>query len=85
MFVLYYMGLSIAERRQIIRNQRINEIIEVLKSTRKQNRDLDIKKFINELCFRYNCSRRIAKEYYELAFYKLSRPYDEFKHVRGKK
>lgn len=79
------MGLSIAEQRQQIRNFRIKEIIEILKGIRKHHRDLDVKKFINELCFRYNCSRRIAKEYYELAFYKLSHPYDEFKHVRGKK
>ena len=79
------MGISIAEERQIERNHRINEIIHILKSTRKEHRDLDVKKFINELCFRYNCNKRTAKEYYDLAFYKLSRPYDEFKHVRGKK
>lgn len=83
--MFHYMAQDIALQRQIIRNHHINEVIEILKSIRKKHRDLDIKKFISELCFRYGCSKRTAKEYYDLAFHKLANPYDEFKFGRRKK
>lgn len=64
--------MDIIKIRQEERAARIKQIFNRLLESNSAGKELDYDLFRKEICVRYNCSGRVAKEYLDLAIIKIS-------------
>lgn len=55
------------DKRGKTRREKIKEIVIILKEIKNKNILIDKKKFVFEVMIKYDCSKRIAREYIEVA------------------
>ena len=55
------------------RISRINELVGTLRQIKEDEKEIDVKALIDEVCIRHGCSEKTAREYLKIAMLKFDR------------
>ena len=68
---MLFILIMVNNELRLQRQQRISEIVKMLKQVKKSKRELDRKEFIMQICIEFDVQQRKAAEYLRIAEYMI--------------